>query len=160
MTRTALASHAKMLLRIEIAGTLINSYDTYDRWLQQNAKEGGAFPLDYWLGGLITGGLAFQPSGAIDEGQEFDAQIGRWMSRYRRYGHAVEDGVRTLRYDAGCCHIQGTCEWVACRDVVASRLVEDLWASTWAHILVVHPYGSIESSIKARRGCTTGLVGA
>lgn len=68
-----------------------------------------------------TAGLAFQPSGTMDSAVKFDAQIGRWMSRYKRYGHAVEDGVRTLVYDDQCCHIQGVCEWVACRDVVLSR---------------------------------------
>lgn len=110
--------HSKMLLRIEIAGTMINSYDTYMHWFEIE----GPFPVDYFIGGLITGGLAFQPSGTLSEAPSFDAQIGRWMARYKRFGHALEDGVRTLSYDAKCCHIQGVCEWVACQDVVVSRL--------------------------------------
>ena len=44
------------------------------------------------------------------------------MARYKRYGHAMEDGVRTLYFDEQCCHIQGVCEWVACQDVVLSKL--------------------------------------
>ena len=38
----------------------------------------GPFPVDYFIGGLITGGLAFQPSGTLSEAPSFDAQIGRW----------------------------------------------------------------------------------
>lgn len=30
--------------------------------------------------------------------------------------------VRTLLYDENCCHIQGICEWTACKDVVLSKL--------------------------------------
>ena len=110
--------HSKMLLRIEIAGTIINSYDTYQHWFEET----GAFGLDYFIGGLVTGGLAFQPSGTLSLAPQFDEQIGSWMGRYKRYGHAMEDGVRTLYYDEECCHIQGVCEWTACQDIVLSRL--------------------------------------
>jgi hypothetical protein len=118
LVQLGLEWHSKMLLRIEIAGTIINSYDTYTHWFDTE----GPFPLDYFLGGLITGGLAFQPSGDIKAALTFDDQIGTWMARYKRFGHAMEDGVRTLHFDQKCCHIQGVCEWVACQDVVLSRL--------------------------------------
>ena len=78
--------------------------------------------MDYFIGGLITGGLAFQPSGGLSDAVQFDAQIGRWMARFKKFGHASEDGVRTLFYDSQCCHVQGDCEWVACQDTVVSRL--------------------------------------
>ena len=74
LVQLGLEWHAKMLLRIEIAGTIINSYDTYTRWFDTE----GPFPIDYFLGGLITGGLAFQPSGGLSDAIKFDDQIGLW----------------------------------------------------------------------------------
>ena len=114
--------HPKMLLRIEITGTIVNAYRTYTEWFPTFGPA-PAYPLEYFLGGLITGGLAFQPSGSIPSAAAYDDQIHDWMTRYKRYGHATEDGVRTLYYDEGCCHIQGVCEWTACQDAVVSRLV-------------------------------------
>lgn len=32
LVRLGMEWHSKMLLRIEIAGTIINSYDTYTQW--------------------------------------------------------------------------------------------------------------------------------
>ena len=118
LVKLGLEWHSKMLLRIEIAGTIINSYDTY----MSRYEEDGAFGLGYFVGGVVTGGLAFQPSGDLTAATDLDPLIGRWMARYKRFGHAMEDGVRTLVYDAACCHIQGVCEWTACQDVVVSRL--------------------------------------
>ena len=80
MVRLGLQWHPKMLLRIEIAGTLINAYDTYSEWF----KTEGIFPVDYFVGGLVTGGIAFQPSGALSgpsSGEQFDELIGRWMAK-------------------------------------------------------------------------------
>lgn len=181
LVQLGLEWHSKMLLRIEIAGTIINSYDTYTRWFETE----GPFPVDYFLGGLITGGasarektfgmrfscknddhdprqakgllyirlnrnagctnvilfgiagLAFQPSGGLTQAVAFDEQVGRWMARYKRFGHAMEDGVRTLVFDDKCCHIQGICEWVACRDAVLSKLSGGADASTNATGLYV-----------------------
>ena len=77
------------------------------------------FGLDYFLGGVVTAGLPYQNSGTLSSGAAYDSQVARWIARYKRYGHAVEGGVRTLYYDAECCHIQGECEWTACDDIVA-----------------------------------------
>ena len=95
--------HSKILLRIEIAGTIINAYDTYTEWF----KTEGTFPVDYFVGGLVTGGIAFQPSGALSgesSGEQFDDLIGRWMARYKKYGHAREDGVHKPLHARGRAH--------------------------------------------------------
>lgn len=118
LVKLGLEWHSKMLLRIEIAGTIINSYDTY----MARYEEDGTFGLGYFVAGVVTGGLAFQPAGSLNSATDLDPLVGRWMARYKRFGHAMEDGVRTLVYDAACCHIQGVCEWTACQDTVVSRL--------------------------------------
>lgn len=53
-----------------------------------------------------------------------DATIASWMRRRHAYGHATEGGVRTLRYDSTCCHVQGECEATSCRDIILSELAE------------------------------------
>jgi hypothetical protein len=118
MIDVGLEWHPKMLFRVELTGTMINAYNTRLNRLNSSAE------VDYWLGGLVAGGIGPQlwDAKGTAKGTPFDEQIARWMRLYVRYGHAVEGGVRTLQYDAKCCHIQGSCEWVACRDVIASRL--------------------------------------
>lgn len=97
--------------------TLAHADHTPLSWVQ-NATE-----LEYWLGGLVTAGIAPQLS-------EFGGVVTAWtdvahrfLSAYRDFGHLVEGGITTLRYDTACCHIQGECEWVACNDTIASQLV-------------------------------------
>ena len=85
------------------------------------------FGLDYFLGGVVTAGLPYQNSGTLSSGAAYDSQVARWIARYKRYGHAVEGGVRTLYYDAECCHIQGECEWTACDDIVACWVHSVVW---------------------------------
>ena len=75
--------------------------------------------MDYWLGGLVTAGIApqFTESGGPGSAASFDAPIRRWLLAYRDWGHMQVGGVRTLRYDTRCCHTQGECEWTVCNDV-------------------------------------------
>ena len=65
------------------------------------------------------------------------------MDAYARWGHLTEGGVTPLHYDARCCHVDGVCEWVACEDVVLSRLaggalpkVAGLYAGSSRHVTV------------------------
>ena len=50
----------------------------------------------------------------------------------------MEDGVQTLLYDDKCCHIQGVCEWVACKDVVVSKLADGAIAAVRMPSSTVH----------------------
>ena len=111
--------HAKLLQRIELTGTLVNAYSTH---LNRDSTP-DAYPVDYWLGGLVTGGVAPQIyTGASATPPNVTAATRHWLERYRRWGHAVEGRVHTLVYDSACCHVQGICEWVACDDAVLSVL--------------------------------------
>ena len=58
------------------------------------------------------------------------AMVKTWLERYKRWGHVAEGGVHTLTYDASCCHVQGSCEWVACNDTVFATLVGGAVASS------------------------------
>jgi hypothetical protein len=112
--------HPKLLYRIQLTGTIINGYDT------TLSKFTSQFDVDYFFGGLVTGGIPPQPAmGAPSTWpalKQYAGAIKRWMQRYRRFGYATEDAVTTLVYDTQCCHVQGICEWVACRDAVAVEL--------------------------------------
>eukprot|EP00041_Stephanoeca_diplocostata_P019095 m.405729 g.405729 ORF g.405729 m.405729 type:complete len:1069 (-) comp21209_c0_seq2:189-3395(-) len=109
------AWHGKMLVRVELTGTVVNPYNTALAWFSS------ACEVDYWLGGLVTGGVAFQGHASAQAGV-YDVNIRDWMMRYNAFGHLREDSVTTLVYDADCCHTQGTCEWIACNDVVLVEL--------------------------------------
>lgn len=78
--------------------------------------------VSYWLGGLITGGIA--PQFTEDAGlvTRWDSVISRWLRAHSRWGHLSVGGVRTLRYDAKCCHTEGECEWQCCNDTIISTL--------------------------------------
>jgi hypothetical protein len=118
--REGLEWHPKLLIRMELTGTVINAYNT---GLDDSRKPNSTFEADYWFGGLITGGIAPQPEGGSLAAQTaVEQRVGEWVRLYRKYGHSVEGGVKTLVYDSKCCHIQGDCEWVACKDVVVTRL--------------------------------------
>ena len=110
--------HPKMLFRTEVSGTVVNTYNCRLYNFKSDAE------VDYWFGGLVVGGFSAQVmdsfNGTVYDAH--DARIAHWMRQHRRYGHAVEGGVRTLFYDSGCCHVQGACEWVACGDVILSAL--------------------------------------
>lgn len=138
--------HSKILLRIEIAGTIINAYDTYTEWF----KTEGTFPVDYFVGGLVTGGIAFQPSGALtgeSSGEQFDDLIGRWMARYKKYGHAREDGVHKPLHARGRAHTHACMSGRARTHTNAhahthTHADTDAGAHTYAHCLknyVTHP---------------------
>lgn len=112
--------HGKMLFRTEVSGVIVNPYHTPLAWAR-NATE-----LAYWLGGLVTGGVAPQVSefgGPLPNTSFTIATTRHWMDLYTLYGHMVEGGITTSRYDTVCCHTQGECEWQICRDVILSRLV-------------------------------------
>ena len=112
--------HSKMLFRTEISGTIVNPYHTPLTWIQ-NATE-----IEYWLGGMVTGGVAPQVSELFNGSvtvTAFDAPVKRWFDAYAAFGHMIEGGLSTVRYDTTCCHTQGECEWDICSDVIASRLV-------------------------------------
>ena len=127
--------------RIELTGTLVNSYNTNLGHMKS------AFEVDYWIGGLVTGGLPLQmlatsgwTADPIPEnfqqrrpdtpnpkpsGGNVTAYVARakwWLDRYRHFGHVAEDGATTLHLDEQCCHVQGVCEWVACNDTVFATL--------------------------------------
>ena len=106
------------------------------------------FGLDYFLGGVVTAGLPYQNSGTLSSGAAYDSQVARWIARYKRYGHAVEGGVRTLYYDAECCHIQGECEWTACDDIVACWVHSVVWPARFRS-------GVVAGLPRALRGCHT-----
>ena len=122
VVKLGLEWHPKMLFRTLLSGLIVNPYHTPLTWI---ANE---YNISYWLGGLITTGVAPQiddsavmmtdpPSG------KWDAVVSGWMHDYTWYGHMQEDGAYMLHYDEGCCHIQGeACEWVACSDVMLSVL--------------------------------------
>jgi hypothetical protein len=111
--------HPKMLFRTLLSGLVINPYHTPLGWITNE------YNISYWLGGLITTGVAPQIDDRADG--KWDAVVRGWMLDYAYYGHMQEGTGRTgasmLHYDQGCCHIQGeACEWVACRDVMLSVL--------------------------------------
>ena len=114
--------HAKLLMRIELTGTIVNAYKT------DFTASTTAYAVDYWVGGLVSGGTPPQIYFGSAEGRDMpspevvDALRG-WVERYKRWGHTVEGRVHTLNYDVGCCHVQGLCEWVACDDAVFAALV-------------------------------------
>ena len=106
MVQQGLEWHPKMLFRTEVSGLVINPYHTPIGWIHNRTE------IEYWLGGLITGGVAPQLSDNIripfSHGTtKWDSAIRPWMEYYKQFGHLVEGGIRTLRYDAGCCHVQG-----------------------------------------------------
>ena len=78
--------------------------------------------IDYWFGGLVTGGIAPQLGWSWSENTTLVSGVAKWLKRYAHYGHLNESGVHPLFYDHRCCHIEGICEWVACEDIVLSRL--------------------------------------
>lgn len=119
-TLLGLQWHPKLTYRAEMTGVPINGYNT---GLDDSRKPANMFEVDYWFGGLVAGGVAPQPEGKGDPG-EFDVQVGRWIRRYRLYGHMSPEsgGIQTLYYDRDCCHVQGDCEWTVCHDVVATEL--------------------------------------
>lgn len=109
--------HPKILFRTQITGTVVNAYDT------SLSKITSDFDVDYWFGGLVATGIPPQPMmgspSTWSAYSKYAARIKGWMQRYNRYGFATEGAVTTLVYDSQCCHIQGICEWIACRDAVA-----------------------------------------
>lgn len=129
--------HPKMLLRTMLSGSIINPYDTF--WWPQVPQS----DVDYWLGGLVVGGVAPQLAGWSDNASTV-ANIRTWLERYARYGHMTEDGIHSLYYDRRCCHVDGVCEWVACEDVVLSVLkggqtggpVAGLYGGSSRHVVI------------------------
>lgn len=124
LTLLGLQWHTKMLLRTELTGSVVNAYNTIiDASSSSSTRDiHSAFEIDYWLGGLIAGGIAPQLESSSTTIGEYDARIANWIARYRRFGHLSESDVQTLIYDTQCCHVQGECEWVACRDTAVVRL--------------------------------------
>ena len=94
----------------------LNPYHTPLSWVKNSTE------LDYWLGGLITAGVAPQLSEFGGPVTTWDATANRWLTAYRTFGHMVEGGITTLWYDPACCHVQGECEWDVCHDTIASQL--------------------------------------
>jgi hypothetical protein len=120
MVEQGLEWHPRMLFRTEISGAVQNTYNCRI----YNFKS--AEDADYWLGGLVVGGFSPQVMDSFN-GSHYvahDATIAKWMRLRHIYGHAIEGGVRTLRYDSRCCHIMGECEGAVCRDIILSKLVE------------------------------------
>ena len=120
MVEQGLEWHPKMLFRTELSGAVQNTYNTRIYNFRSDAD------ADYWLGGLVVGGFSPQVMDSFNGSyySAHDATIAKWMGLRHAYGHAVEGGVRTLRYDAKCCHIEGECEAVVCRDVILSALAD------------------------------------
>ena len=114
--RLGLEWHPKMLLRTASSGTVINPYVTI-WWPTATMGE-----IDYWFGGLVTGGIAPQLGWSWSENTTLVSGVAKWLKLYAHYGHLNESGVHPLFYDHRCCHIEGICEWVACEDIVLSRL--------------------------------------
>ena len=115
VVKLGLEWHPKMLFRTLLSGLVINPYHTPLAWISNE------YNISYWLGGLVTTGVAPQ----IDDGGggRWDAVVSGWLKDYTYYGHMQEDGAYMLHYDEGCCHIQGeACEWTACKDVMLSVL--------------------------------------
>ena len=127
--------HPKLLFRTEISGTVLNTYHTPLMWVK-NATE-----IGYWLGGQVTGGIAPQLSEFSGEVSRWDGEVARWLTAYAAWGHIVEGGVTTLRYDTDCCHVEGSCEWEVCADTILSRLTggsasAGLYVGHAAHVTV------------------------
>ena len=80
------------------------------------------------FGGLVTGGIGPQPTFGLGHlptyNSSYVAATKVWLDRYRSWGHLVEGKVQTLVYDNDCCHVQGLCEWVGCKDAVFTVLVD------------------------------------
>jgi hypothetical protein len=115
VVKLGLEWHPKMLFRTLLSGLVINPYHTPLSWISNE------YNISYWLGGLITTGVAPQ----IDDRPDgrWDAVVSGWLRDYTYYGHMQEDGAYMLHYDEGCCHVEGeACEWVACQDVMLSVL--------------------------------------
>ncbi len=115
VVKLGLEWHPKMLFRTLLSGLVINPYHTPLAWISNE------YNISYWLGGLVTTGVAPQ----IDDRPDgrWDAVVSGWLKDYTYYGHMQEDGAYMLHYDEGCCHIQGeACEWIACQDVMLSVL--------------------------------------
>jgi hypothetical protein len=94
----------------------VNPYHTPLSWVKNETE------LVYWLGGLITGGIAPQLSEFGGPVTMWDSVVRQWLTAYRTFGHMIEGGITTLVYDRDCCHVEGECEWEVCQDVIASRL--------------------------------------
>ena len=82
-----------------------------------------ATEIGYWLGGQVTGGIAPQVSEFAGKVSTWDGEVARWLKAFAAWGHIIEGGVTTLRYDTECCHVEGSCEWQVCDDTIVSRLV-------------------------------------
>ena len=105
-----------MLLRTAASGTVVNPYVTI-WWNTATVAE-----IDYWFGGLVATGVAPQLGWTWSENATLVSSVQRWLHRYAYWGHLTESSVHPLYYDERCCHIEGTCEWIACEDIVLSRL--------------------------------------
>ena len=108
--------HPKQLFRFEQSSTPINPYATRLYWIND------ATELDYWVGGLVTGGIAPQFTEDAGPVTKWDSGIHRWLAAHDAWGHLQVGGVQTLEYDSKCCHVEGECEWVACNDTIVSML--------------------------------------
>jgi hypothetical protein len=116
--------HPKMLQRTAMSGVVINPYGTW--WWYPGNPYNVNFTLadvDYWMGGLIAGGVTPQVGGWSDNATLVNA-MGGWFRRYKKYGHMTEDGIRSLYYDHRCNHVNGISEWIACDDIVLSILAD------------------------------------
>ena len=102
--RLGMQWHPKMLQRVELTGTAINPYNT--RIDAPDPGPAGAQPhgiisvaeADYWFGGMIATGVAPQPMGQGGAPGPFDAVVGKWLRRFRYYGHFIETSIQTLHW--------------------------------------------------------------
>ena len=105
-----------------MSGVVINPYGTW-WWYLNNAYHVNftQADVDYWMGGLVAGGVAPQIGGWSDNATLVGV-MRAWIQRYKQYGHMTEDGIRSLYYDQRCNHVNGVSEWIACDDIVLSML--------------------------------------
>ena len=127
--RLGLQWHGKILQRVELSGMAINAYNTVIDAAREGAKVGNTSrdfvsieEVDYFFGGLVATGVGPQPLSQKHAVDRFDQAIGSWIRLFHNFGHLREEAIQTLHYDAGCCHVQGLCQWVICNDVVAVGL--------------------------------------
>ena len=81
--------HPKMLWRFEQASTPINPYQTRMNWISNETE------ISYWLGGLITGGIAPQFDENTGIITQWDVIISRWLGAHATWGQSITSYIKS-----------------------------------------------------------------